>query len=244
LKLLVTADLHYNLKQYDWVLDQAPLYDAIIMAGDLLDLASNVTPEVQSLVIERYLLKMQAQRRILVSSGNHDVDENQTTSWMTHLRQEGLEVDGMAVSLGDKIQISLCPWWQTDEEKQRLYQQLRADQPDQTKEKICWIWVHHAPPDQTPLSWTGKAFKGEPLLNEWVSEFQPDLVFCGHIHYAPFKQGGAWKLQQGKTWIFNAGSELGSVPTHLIVDLTEETVEWRSSAGSEQCILNSPSVER
>ncbi len=243
LKLLVTADLHYNLKQYDWVLNQAHSYDAIIMAGDLLDLGSNLGHDVQSIVVERYLTKMKAGRRILVSSGNHDVETvissagvgvEPAAPWIQHLRYDGLDVDGMCVGLDARIKISICPWWESERQRLEIHEKLLQDQKSSGD---FWIWIHHAPPDHTPLSWTGKDFKGEAMLNTWINEFQPDLVFCGHIHNAPFKQGGSWNMKQGKTWVFNAGREMGSVPSHLVVDLEAGTVEWHSSAGPELCDL-------
>jgi Icc-related predicted phosphoesterase len=228
------------------MLNQIQSYDLVIVAGDLLDLGSDVEHEVQSLVVERYLSKFKSSRRTLVSSGNHDAESGESSlaadppyaaQWMQHLRHDGHEVDGMCVGVEDKIKISICPWWQTDRQRDELHQKLKEDQ----KQKgTLWVWIHHVPPDQSPLSWTGKDFKGEPSLNEWIAELEPDLVFCGHIHNAPFKQGGAWNIRQGKTWIFNAGRELGEIPTHLIVDLVQKTVEWRSSAGPERCDLNTP----
>ena len=41
MKALIAADLHYNLRQYDWLLQAAAGYDLVIVAGDLLDLAGH-----------------------------------------------------------------------------------------------------------------------------------------------------------------------------------------------------------
>lgn len=38
MRLLFVADLHYSLKQFDWVTTHAPNYDLVAIGGDLLDL--------------------------------------------------------------------------------------------------------------------------------------------------------------------------------------------------------------
>jgi Icc-related predicted phosphoesterase len=45
MKMLFVADLHYTLKQFDWVMANATKYDPIIIGGDLLDLSSALDPD-------------------------------------------------------------------------------------------------------------------------------------------------------------------------------------------------------
>ena len=42
MRLLVVADLHYSLPQYDWLVDFVGGFDAVIIAGDHIDLSSSV----------------------------------------------------------------------------------------------------------------------------------------------------------------------------------------------------------
>ena len=37
MRLLAVADLHYSLPQFDWVLEVAPDFDVVVLAGDLLE---------------------------------------------------------------------------------------------------------------------------------------------------------------------------------------------------------------
>ena len=39
MRILVVSDLHYTLKQLDWVTAVAPDYDLVVIAGDLLDMS-------------------------------------------------------------------------------------------------------------------------------------------------------------------------------------------------------------
>ncbi|NJK93021.1 MAG: phosphohydrolase [Blastochloris sp.] len=203
MKLLIVSDLHYHLHQYDWMLAEAPHYDAVIVAGDLLDLGSSVQQDIQMVVVERYLQKIQKLRPVLTASGNHDFGSqageglgSAAAFWMEALEDVGVPSDGHCVSLGDGAKVSLCRWWQDERERDQVYAQLLRDR-EQAGEK--WFWVHHVPPDGTPLSWTGKKHMGEAILNDWILELQPDLVFCGHIHRAPFTSEGSWQIQLGKT---------------------------------------------
>ena len=74
MKMLFVADLHYTLKQFDWVMANATKYDPIIIGGDLLDLSSALDPDIQIAVIEKYLYRLLQQTRVVVCSGNHDLD--------------------------------------------------------------------------------------------------------------------------------------------------------------------------
>jgi predicted phosphodiesterase len=48
MRLLLVADLHYSLPQFDWVLDIASDFDVVVLAGDHLDLASLVDGRAQN----------------------------------------------------------------------------------------------------------------------------------------------------------------------------------------------------
>ena len=74
MKLLIVADLHYTLPQFDWVLGAAHNYDAVILAGDLLDIGSMVDLGAQMVVVKGYLRRLRQATELLVCSGNHDLD--------------------------------------------------------------------------------------------------------------------------------------------------------------------------
>src|SRR5882757_1880027 len=75
MKVLFVADLHYSLKQFDWLIAHADSFGAIIIGGDLLDLGSALDCDVQILVVEKYLRRIREKTQLLVSSGNHDGDD-------------------------------------------------------------------------------------------------------------------------------------------------------------------------
>ena len=53
MRLLFVADLHYELKQFDWLMAHAAEFDAVIIGGDLLELGSALEPDVQIVVVEK-----------------------------------------------------------------------------------------------------------------------------------------------------------------------------------------------
>jgi len=241
MKLLFVADLHYELKQFDWLMLHAADFDAVIIGGDLLELASTLETDIQIVVIEKYLGRLAQQKRLLVSSGNHDGDarsaaDESICNWLRELKAERLFVDGDCVELDDAL-ITICPWWDGPVSRAEVEALLARDA---TKRKQRWIWIHHSPPDKSPVSWAGKKFGGDEFLLEWIQRYQPDLVMSGHIHGAPFKANGSWIDQIGKTWVFNPGRQIGASPAHLIFDLDRMSVQWTSLAGQAEQPLNVP----
>ena len=48
MKGLLVSDIHYRLKQLDWLASVAADFDLVVIAGDHLDVASVVTLEARS----------------------------------------------------------------------------------------------------------------------------------------------------------------------------------------------------
>jgi predicted MPP superfamily phosphohydrolase len=111
--MLFAADLHYTLKQLDWLVANAERYDLVIIGGDLLDLGSALDFDVQIVVVEKYLRRIRRYAPLLVSSGNHDGDsrnaaDESVAKWLLQSRTDGLYVDGESAVFGD-LRITACP---------------------------------------------------------------------------------------------------------------------------------------
>jgi Icc-related predicted phosphoesterase len=243
MRLLFVADLHYALKQFDWLAAQAPNFDVVVIGGDLLDLAGALDLDVQIIVIEKYFTRLRQLTQLIVSSGNHDGDSRNAANesvarWLLDAKAPQLHVDGDSVQLVETL-ITVCPWWDGPLSRDEVEAQLARDA---AKEKSKWIWIHHSPPDHSTVSWTGKKFGGDEILVEWITRYQPTLVLCGHIHNAPFYSGGSWIDRIGHTWIFNPGRQIGPAPACLAFDLEKMTVAWTSLEGDERRDLTAPSV--
>ena len=112
MNLLLVADLHYTLKQFDWILSVAADHDAVVIAGDLLEVASVVPQDAQIVVVTEYLRRLSEMTRVFVCSGNHDLDVEgpggeRIAGWLAGLGVAGVVRDGQAVAIGDTLVLLL-----------------------------------------------------------------------------------------------------------------------------------------
>jgi Icc-related predicted phosphoesterase len=227
MRMLFVADLHYGLKQFDWLIANARDCDTMVIAGDLLDLGSQLDLDTQIVVVEKYLRRLAQQTRLLVSSGNHDGDgrtaaQESVCRWLRDVKGDSLYVDGDSVEI-DGTLVTICPWWDGPESRAEVERLLAQDA---AREKRQWIWIYHSPPEGSPVSWTGTKFAGDEVLTEWIARFAPDMVLSGHIHNAPFYAAGAWIDLLGETWVLNPGRQIGPRPTYVILDLEKMSARW------------------
>jgi Icc-related predicted phosphoesterase len=229
MKMLFVADLHYALKQFDWLIASAANYNPVIIGGDLLDLGSVLDADIQIMVIEKYLYRLRQHTSVVVCSGNHDLDGcnaagEAVASWLHDVKAENLFVDGTSVELSGAL-LTICPWWDGAVSRAKVEADL-ARQAGNSKRP--WIWVYHAPPAGSAVSWNGTKFAGDEFLRESIIRFGPDLVLSGHIHNAPFYEGGSWIDRIGKTWVFNVGRQPGPWPTYIVLDPDTMAAKWTS----------------
>jgi Icc-related predicted phosphoesterase len=241
MRCLVVADLHYSLPQLDWLVSAAPQFDLVIFAGDALDIGSMVDFRAQIVVVKKYLALVAAQTRVILCSGNHDLDERNAegekiSRWISQARELGIACDGDNLTIGDTL-FSVCPWWDGPMVKQRLADQLQAASLNRPPR---WIWAHHAPPANSPTSWGGKRFFGDVELVQWIMQYQPSMVISGHVHQSPFITDGSWFDRLGQTWVFNAGRQPGRPPTYIVLDLDESKAFWLAAGEAQWIDLSAP----
>ncbi len=238
MRILLVSDLHYSLPQFDWVVQQAPSFDLVAIAGDHLDLASSVPIDAQSVVVLRYLQLLRETGAVAASSGNHDLTGpdaagEQAALWLDDARALGVPTDGDSLQLGDTL-VTIFPWWDGPVGRDAVEQQMVADA---ARRPGRWVWVYHWPPLGSPTCWTGRRHYGDTELGAWIDRFAPDLVLTGHVHEPPFKHDGAWADRIGDTWVFNPGRQMGPVPAHIEIDTDEMQARWWSLAGAEEIDL-------
>ncbi|HVT41852.1 MAG TPA: metallophosphoesterase [Acidimicrobiales bacterium] len=243
MQILLVSDLHYTLPQLDWVVGVAPDFDLVVLAGDTLSIRSAVPLEVQPIVVVEYLAMLRSSGHVVVSSGNHDLTGpdahgEQSALWLDEVRNLGVATDGDSLLLEDTL-VTVCPWWDGPLGRERVEVQLVTDaarRPDH------WLWVYHWPPVGSTTCWTGRREYGDPDLRAWIEEHQPDVVLTGHVHESPFKPDGSWADRIGRSWVFNAGNQIGRVPAHVVLDLSAGRATWHSILGTEVIDLTSSSV--
>lgn len=233
MRLLLASDLHYALPQFDWVLSQADDYDLVVLAGDHLSLASAVPLETQIVVLQTFIEQLGERCRPVVCSGNHDLTGvnhhgEKWAPWIVPAELPSAAVDGSRLDL-EGVRVTVCPWWDGALTRDDVAAQLEADSADRPSR---WVWIYHYPPDLSQVSWTGRRHIGDADLRGWIDHYQPDVVLTGHIHDAPFRDGGSWIDRVGPTWVMNSGVQPGPIPPHVSIDLAAGYAEWWSPYGT------------
>jgi Icc-related predicted phosphoesterase len=239
-QLLLTSDLHYNLRQLDWLVSVASEFDLVVVAGDHLDISSPVGVTSQSIVVLRYLARLAERTTVIASSGNHDLTARnahgeKTAPWLLEARALGAFVDGDSFEVDD-VRVTVCPWWDGPSTRHDVEAQLRQQADERA---AYWVWVYHPPPSGSPTALGSRREYGDEELRSWINELRPDLVLTGHVHEAPFVSSGSWYEQIGTTWTFNAGRvAVGSVPNHVTVDLQRRLASWYGGGESAELSLD------
>ena len=163
MRILLVSDLHYALRQFDWVVEAAPDFDVVVIAGDNLQVASPVPLEVQSVVVLDYLERLASSTTVVVSSGNHDLtgpDANaeQSALWLDGVRPPAISTDGDSL-VTDDLLVTVCPFWDGPVGRTAVASQLAADAARRPER---WLWVYHWPPVGSPTCWTGRASTATP----------------------------------------------------------------------------------
>lgn len=241
MKCLLVADLHYSLKQFDWVVDAARDVDLVVLAGDHLDISASVDGPVQIAVVMKYFRRLASRARIVVCSGNHDLDATNDggekyARWIQRVRPLGIATDDDSFAIDDTL-FTVCPWWDGPHTREDVDRQLGLAA---AKRRRRWIWVYHAPPQGSPTSRGGRHDYGDADLSAWIAAHSPDMVLAGHIHDAPFRDGGSWVDRVGSTWVFNAGRQMGPLPTCVVFDTEAGWAHWMSLERAETVRLDAP----
>lgn len=234
MRVLLTADLHYTLQQFDWLQGVAADYDFVVLAGDLLDVASPVPKSGQLVTVLEHLRRLSGKTGLAVCSGNHDLTARNAAGekyadWMTQVRELSIPCDGDRFD-AEGMAVTICPWWDGPASQAAVGAQLAADAQDR---QGLWVWIYHAPPAGSPTACVGSRTVGDEVLLAWIDEHRPSAVLCGHIHNASFLENGSWIDRVGNTLVLNAGRQIGPVPTSIVIDTDRNEATWLSMMGQQ-----------
>ena len=224
MRLLLAADIHDNLRQMAWLEAEAGHYDAVIIAGDLLDVTGHRPLAAQRRTMQEALRLIAARAPVLVASGNHDADADGSCAWLRDIAGPRLFVDGSTVAWNG-LAVTLWPWRSAG--ATALPQGAAHDLPGVTR-----IWVHHAPPAGTRVGCCADGHPpcGSAGLIERIRRHRPSLVVSWHIHDAPFRPQGRWWDEIGDTLCLNPGRQHGHEPAYIALDLDAREASWVSAA--------------
>jgi hypothetical protein len=124
MKLLLTADLHFRIDWFRWLIEQAPNYDLVCIAGDLLDMFEAKSTREQAREVTSLIRELADIVPVAVCSGNHDNagglvshDRASLYKWLVDLgAHPNIITDGAIRKLEDLI-LTTIPYHCSKEEK-------------------------------------------------------------------------------------------------------------------------------
>jgi len=230
MKLLLTADLHYRVHWFRWLIEQAPSYDLVCIAGDLLDLFNSETRMEQARDIGRLTRELADLVPVAVCSGNHDDvgrlvshDRAFVYEWFVDLgTHPNITTDGSTRKLENLI-VTTIPYRCSREEKSIW---LDRGFTIRRQTGIPWIVLHHVPAK------TGSGVSGEELeAAEILPAYRPDYFVSGHDHALPYAFGQCWNRKADEVCLLNPGQLLSApFPNHITVNTESGESSWHTAS--------------
>ena len=193
MKLLCLSDLHDRSSALSSILEDAGAADLLLMGGDLTNFGS--PDQAEALIRQAGALGCP----VLAVAGNCD-----TPAIDRRMHELGVGLHGRGVRCGEiGVQgMSAIPPWRpgmyqlTEEDLADALRRGHADIAGTARRVV----LAHVPPSNARLDRTVlRQHVGSQALREFVDQFEPDLVVCGHVHEAR----GVERL--GTTTVVNCG---------------------------------------
>jgi predicted phosphohydrolase len=241
MRVLITADLHYRRKWFEWLIREATQFDAVFIAGDFLDIFIAEPRSLQASEAQQWLRRLAEVTKVAICSGNHDNAGHQVVwdrapiyQWMAELGQlPNLITDG-CTRLMDDIIITTVPYYCSRDQKGIWLDRgasIRKQRPG------TWMVLHHVPPDLGD-----KPLGEEREAREILETYRPDYFISGHIHQLPYLPGNSWVREIGGVKLIAPGQLLGApIPNHVILELPSGQASWVTS--SETWIAEAEPIE-
>ena len=229
MKLLLTADLHYRIHWFRWLIEQAPSYDLVCIAGDLLDMFKSQTRLEQAREITRLIREQADLVPVALCSGNHDNagrlvshDRASMYEWFIHLgTHRNIITDGSTQKLENLI-VTTVPYHCSKGQKS-IWLDRGSTIRRQTGKP--WIVLHHVPP-KTGLGVSGEESEAAEIL----AAYRPDYFVSGHDHAFPYTSGQTWSQILGETRLLVPGVLLSApFPNHIKLDTKSGESSWHTT---------------
>lgn len=229
MRILLTADIHYNSNWFAWLSEQALNFDLIAIAGDLLNIFVDIDLAAQIVLAQAHCRRIAENTHLVISSGNHDATGDVVLppsapayQWLVELSSvKNVTPDGQTEIVRDLV-VSTIPYGSIPITSSPLFEsghRLRAE----TGKK--WLVIHHEPPALNNIE-TGES-NG---LRKLLEEYKPNYCVSGHIHNQPYELGGRWAHLIGETILFTPGQiPYAPWPNHIELNLATGKAYWRTT---------------
>lgn len=223
--ILHVTDFHFNKRWFNWLPDNAPSHDLLVMSGDMLNLSDATSHQKEQIDwvsdwINDY------PRPMCVCSGSHDLEWDAEAElwtpayWLRQLTKPDVWVDGPRVT-PDGLSI------------------LSISCTTRPKGGNADIWVVHAPPAKTLVATrTSGRDAGDPDLVSSVRRHAPRVVLSGHVH-DPL----SWCEQKDATLYLNPGrTPNAAFPNHILLQ-TEDMSCQRITSTNQEAMCTPVAIE-
>ena len=239
MRLLLTADLRFRPSWFRWLDAQAIHFEAIAIAGDLLDVFSTVPLKRQVHRTTAWLRSLTTKSTVIVCSGNHDTIDLPVErtpcpmpAWLVAL-DTALIVDGNTVVIRGQVIATSLSFVATVAQKRPI---LAAGQRLRDEKGLPWMVLHHHPP-----SLHEGIGQEELIAGRLLSEFSPTFWVSGRIYgQEPFLKKRGWIQRMGNSIVLNipqlaAGQNQfeAPFPNHVVLDLAARQLTWHCSFQEE-----------
>ena len=218
MKILHVADLHLNPDWLNWLAQEAPRFDLIAIAGDMLNAFAGRSMVDPANTVSKRLIQLECPT--VLCSGNHDYwmksprvkgeDRDAEGAWVKRLKGQGaiIGVDGDVITFQPKysedepVKIVVSGWLQT---------------PDLDEDVD--IIVTHAPPSGCHCSVGAEGYDvGDPDLWPALQYHPTKLILSGHVHQ-PYRYVCSWPPVEPQSLIMVPGMrDRGNAPSYWIID--------------------------
>lgn len=212
--ILHVSDFHYYRPWFDWLLDEAPPHDLLVISGDFLEPASAMPRRSQIEWVSSWLNDYPGP--LLACSGNSDLEWDATSNrwapayWLRALERPNLWTDGAEVAM-DRVRVRSVGW------------------TTHPKGSAADVWVAHAAPSGSMTSTRVDGSEaGDLNLVDPVRTFAPRLILSGHVH-----DPASWCEERDGTVCLNPGRKVhAAFPNHILVNTDDLTCRLITAIGT------------
>jgi hypothetical protein len=228
MKLLLTADLHFRFDWFRWLIAQAPGYDLVCLAGDVLDMFNVKSTKEQAREVSMLIRELADIVPVAICSGNHDnagglvsYDRASIYKWFLELGTHPKVVtDGRTQKL-ENIILTTIPYHCLKEQKSIW---LDRGLTIRRQTGMPWMVLHHVPPKSGP-GVSGEKSEASALL----LTYRPDYFVCGHDHEFPYVSGQSWRENVGGVCVLVPGQVLcAPYPNYINLNTISGGSSWHT----------------
>ena len=230
MKLLITADLHFRVHWFRWLIEQARDFDLVCIAGDLLDMFNSESRTAQAREVKNLLRKLADVVPVAICSGNHDnagrqisADRAPVYEWFVELSSHRNIIPDGATQIIENLIVTTVPYHCSKEQKS-VWLDRGFTMRRQTGN--TWLVLHHVPP------MTGSDASGEEReAAELLVNYHPDYFVSGHAHAFPYMIGQSWNQAVNGVRVLVPGQLLrASVPNYILLNPEQGEASWHTSS--------------